>query len=59
MLCPVCGSDEIYVRETQPEKKMIRRRRRCENCQYTFKTIERIRVRKGKKDGKKSNAAQG
>lgn len=59
MLCPVCGNNEIYVRETQSEKGMIRRRRRCENCQHTFKTIERIRVRKGKKDGKKSDAPQG
>lgn len=44
MICPKCKKDETRVldsRETNG-KREIRRRRKCENCEYRFTTFERV-----------------
>ncbi len=44
MICKKCGHDQSKVTDSRfrPEEKLIRRRRRCLNCGYTFNTHERI-----------------
>ena len=32
MVCKVCGSQNLYVKETRPAGIGYRRRRRCEDC---------------------------
>lgn len=44
MICPKCKKDDTRVidsRETN-EQREIRRRRKCETCEYRFTTFERI-----------------
>ena len=41
MICPVCGSECNYVKETaQGSDGKVYRRRRCANCDKKFRTVE-------------------
>ena len=41
--CPVCGSDQSYIKETrQVPGRAIRRRRICQNCDARYTTYETI-----------------
>lgn len=41
MICPVCGSECNYVKETaQGSDGKVYRRRRCSNCDEKFRTVE-------------------
>ena len=46
MICPKCTHDNTKVLDSRDTKKgkAIRRRRRCEDCDYRFSTIEEVRV---------------
>lgn len=41
MRCPNCGYTETRVIETRESDDAIRRRRRCETCEFRFTTYER------------------
>lgn len=42
MICPVCKSCNVFVIETRGRKtdNIVYRRRRCRDCEYTFRTYE-------------------
>lgn len=41
MICPVCGSEYNFVRETaQGTDGKVYRRRRCGECEAKFRTVE-------------------
>jgi transcriptional regulator NrdR family protein len=41
MICPVCGSEYNFVRETaQGTDGKVYRRRRCSECEAKFRTVE-------------------
>lgn len=43
MICPVCGSEDSYVKETaHGEDGKVYRRRRCCNCDEKFRTVESV-----------------
>lgn len=44
MQCPKCHSEDTRVIDSRPaeENTTIRRRRKCENCEFRFTTFERI-----------------
>ena len=43
MICPACGSERNYVRETaQGTDGKIYRRRRCYDCDLRFHTVESV-----------------
>ena len=42
MICPECGSHNIYVKDSRHRNGFIYRRRVCNNCGKEFKTHERI-----------------
>lgn len=43
MICPVCGSEYNFVRETaQGSDGKVYRRRRCGNCESKFRTVEAV-----------------
>lgn len=42
MICPACGSQNIYVTDSRQVSngKRIRRRRKCADCDHRFSSIE-------------------
>lgn len=40
LVCPRCGSNDTYVKETRSALYGTRRRRKCESCAQTFTSIE-------------------
>lgn len=46
MICPKCASDNLKVIEKRdlPAEGAIRRRRKCNDCNFRFTTYERIEV---------------
>lgn len=48
MICPKCNSYNVYVHETKMYDTYIRRRRKCKDCGYIFKTYELIADRRFK-----------
>lgn len=44
MICPKCNGEEIRVLDSRDtnEKREIRRRRKCEKCNFRFTTFERV-----------------
>ena len=41
MICPECGSQNVYIRETRGnDTRTVQRRRFCENCRLGFWTYE-------------------
>lgn len=59
MRCPFCGHEETQVVETRAsdEGDVIRRRRRCTNCDKRFTTYERAEIEYPtivKKDGRRT-----
>lgn len=42
MLCPKCGSDQVYTRETRQRDTFVTRRRICYTCLHLFTTHELI-----------------
>ena len=56
MRCPRCGSADSAVVDTRNDGSEVRRRRRCESCDYRFTTYERIELSLPmvvKKDGRR------
>lgn len=43
MNCPKCGYDSLEVKDSRERKKITGhvRRRKCNNCGYSFRTVER------------------
>ncbi len=39
-ICPACQAEEVGVVDSRPSGGAIRRRRRCNACQYRWSTIE-------------------
>lgn len=42
MLCPKCGSDQNYVKETKRGLNTIERRRLCAICNENFYSVESV-----------------
>ena len=42
MKCPRCDSNQQYVVDSRERFRGVVRSRRCENCGYTFKTVEKV-----------------
>ena len=43
MICPECGSQKVYIRETRGnDTRTVERRRVCEDCRLGFWTYEVI-----------------
>lgn len=41
MKCPKCGSNNVYVTDSRRDDgKVIRRRRKCADCEYRFTSLE-------------------
>jgi transcriptional regulator NrdR family protein len=40
MNCPKCGSNQVYVVDSRPEKTFFKRRRECMFCGERFSTVE-------------------
>lgn len=38
--CPSCGSDRLTVVDSRPFEGMVRRRRRCSDCEHRMTTYE-------------------
>ena len=60
MRCPFCGHTDTQVVDTRsnPEANVIRRRRRCPECDKRFTTYERVELRMPrlvKKDGSRTD----
>lgn len=63
MICPSCGSECNYVKETaQGSDGKVYRRRRCSNCDEKFRTVETVisdtdDSRKGYSDAMRNKSA--
>ena len=63
MICPVCGSEYNFVRETaQGTDGKVYRRRRCGVCEAKFRTVEVVMddsdsSRKGYSDAMRNKSA--
>ena len=59
MICPNCGADDNGVSWGKEIKIGLEqahyRRRSCHNCGQKFDTIERVRIRKRKKEAKNAD----
>ena len=56
MRCPRCSSENSAVVDTRGDGSAVRRRRKCESCDYRFTTYERIELSLPmvvKKDGRR------
>jgi transcriptional regulator NrdR family protein len=41
MICPECGSVNVYIKETRGnDSPVVQRRRLCEDCRLSFWTLE-------------------
>lgn len=40
MLCPKCGSDQVFVADSRPNDDCVNRIRKCRNCEFSWKTVE-------------------
>lgn len=40
MTCPRCDSYQVKVTDSRPADNMVRRRRKCMDCNFRFMTIE-------------------
>lgn len=40
MNCPKCGSNQVYVVDSRPDKDCFKRRRECMFCSERFNTVE-------------------
>ncbi len=60
MICPSCSNEDTKVIDSRPlnDGSIIKRRRKCEKCQFRFTTHEKIQVQLPmiiKKDGRREN----
>ena len=40
MICPNCGSENLYVKDTRSHDRYVFRKRLCVDCRYYFATCE-------------------
>lgn len=40
MKCPMCNSEQVFVKDSRPWGRYIRRKRKCTSCNAVFYTME-------------------